>query len=403
MSTIRLEDSYLLPTYRKFPLALRRGRGAYVWNERGERFLDFYGGHAVVLAGHCHPKVVAAVTRQLNQLVFYSNVVYSRARAEAARSLVRLAQNEMTSVFFCNSGAEANEAALRLARRYTGREGVVSFRGSFHGRTAGAISVTGIEHYRAKSGPFVPEVTFADFGDLGSVKRALTSCTAAVMLEPIQSIAGVHEAGVEFYRGLRRLTAERGIVLIFDEVQTGLGRTGRMFYGEHCGVCPDIITLAKGIASGLPAGAVLASRAIARSVVVGDLGSTFGGGPAVMAAVRATLEVVEKEKLAANAERQGRLLREELSALAGVEKVTGRGLLVGIHLSLPAAPVVARLLELRVLAGTSDKPNVLRVMPPLNIKEPEVRLFVRALGRVLTEQADRRAARGTKSDREAEQ
>ncbi len=385
MNIKHIEDKYQLPTYHKFPLAVEKGKGAYVWDEKGQKYLDFYGGHVVALLGHCHEAVIKAVNSQMKKLIFYSNAVYNSMRAKAAKSLVNLAPEAFSSVFFCNSGTEANETALKLAKKFTGKDEIISFEGSFHGRTIGSLSVTGLKKYKENAGSIISKVKFAAFGDIDTVKKLITDDTAAIILEPVQSIAGVCEASGKFYQQLRKITKETGIVLIFDEVQTGLGRTGKMFFGEHFGIMPDMLTLAKGLAGGLPAGAVLVSGKIAGSVEYGDQGCTFGGGPVVCAAILATLEAIQKEKLCENAGRTGKILKRKLVLLPHVEKVTGEGLLLGIRLDIPAKEVQSKLLKKFILTGTSDDPNVLRLMPPLIISKKETEIFLKTVREIMEE------------------
>ena len=243
---------YQLPTYSKLPLVVVKGNGTFVWDETGKKYLDFYGGHAVSLFGHCYKPIVQAICKQAHKLIFYSNIVYNDMRAKAAKELVGLSPQAFSKIFFCNSGTEANETALKLAKKYTGKDEVVSFIGSFHGRTAGSLSVTGIDTYKKYAGSLVPDVKFAVFGYLDGVKKIASSKTAAIILEPIQSIAGINEALPEFYIGLRKFCTERNIVLIFDEIQTGLGRTGKLFYGDHYGI--SLISLPLPRAWGRPSG-----------------------------------------------------------------------------------------------------------------------------------------------------
>src|SRR5919107_4356240 len=316
------EDEFQLATYKKFSLAPVRGEGCWVETSEGERFLDLYGGHAVCATGHCHPRVVEALREQAGRLLFYSNVVYSDVRAEAAEKLVKCAPDSITKAFFCNSGTEANENAMRMALMKTGRERVITFTSGFHGRTADAISATFLGKYRDIGRPNVPGHLCAEFGSIESVAALADETVAAVMLEPVQSMAGVTLAPPEFYQELRRLCDERGMLLIFDEVQTGIGRTGCWFFagsGAAGGVVPDVITLAKALGSGVPVGACLTTEAVAVFIKKNDLGTTFGGGMLAMAAVNATLGAIEEGGMLENARAVEAYLRENLS---GVEKVT---------------------------------------------------------------------------------
>ncbi len=377
------EEEFQLATYKKFPFAPVRGEGSWVETSEGERFLDLYGGHAVCATGHCHPRVVEALREQAGRLLFYSNVVYSDVRAEAAEKLAGCAPEEMTKAFFCNSGTEANENAMRMARMKTGRENVITFTGGFHGRTADSISATFLGKYREIGKPNVPGHLCAEFGSIESVAALAGETVAAVMLEPIQSMAGVREAPPEFFQELRRLCDERGMLLIFDEVQTGVGRTGSWFFaGSEAagGVVPDVITLAKALGSGVPVGACLTTEAVASAIKENDLGTTFGGGMLAMAAVVATLAAIEEDGMLENARAVETFLRESLSGVPSVAGVRGRGLLLGIELTEPvAAKVTKALLERRIITGTSSDPKVLRLLPPLCVTREEAGLFVEAL------------------------
>ncbi|MBI5613709.1 aspartate aminotransferase family protein [Candidatus Gottesmanbacteria bacterium] len=385
MNTINLEAQYQLPTYSKLPLVLVKGKGTYVWDETGKKYLDFYGGHSVSLLGHCYKPIVQAICKQADKLIFYSNIVYNDTRARAAQKLVELAAKDFSKVFFCNSGTEANETALKLAKKFTGKDEIVSFIGSFHGRTAGSLSVTGFDKYKKHVGSLLPNVKFATFGDLESVKNVASIKTAAIILEPIQSIAGVNEATPEFYIGLRKFCTENNIVLIFDEVQTGLGRTGKLFYGDHFDIFPDIVTLAKGLGGGLPAGAVLINSNIADTVEIDDQGSTFGGGPVVCAAILATVKAIKNKNFVHKVFLKGQILKEKISTLPHVLEVKGRGMLLGIMIDLPAKSIQNALIEQGVITGTSSDPNVLRIMPPLNVSKPELEKFTKMLHLVLKE------------------
>ena len=377
------EDEFQLATYKKMRLAAERGRGAWIETVEGEKYLDLYGGHAVAATGHCHPHVVAALKEQADKLLFYSNLVYSDARAHAAQKLVACAPAPMAKVFFCNSGTEANENAMRMARIRTRRERIITFSGSFHGRTADAISATALGKYRELGRPNVPGHLFAEFGSIESVESLADESVAAVMLEPIQSMAGVRMAEPEFYRRLRRLCDERGILLIYDEVQTGVGRTGDWFFaGSESGgeVMPDIITLAKALGSGVPVGACLTSAAVASHIKENDLGTTFGGGMLAMAAVRATLEAIEQDRMLENVRTVEKYLRESLSGVTQVARLRGRGLLLGLEFTSEiAASVNKALLQRRIITGTSSDPRVLRLLPPLCLKREEIDLLVEAL------------------------
>jgi acetylornithine/succinyldiaminopimelate/putrescine aminotransferase len=376
------EERFQLATYKKMAIAAERGDGVWIYTSEGQKYLDLYGGHAVAGTGHCHPHVVARIREQAERLLFYSNLVYSETRAHAAAKLVSIAPETLTKAFFCNSGTEANENAMRMARMSMGKENIITFDGGFHGRTADAISATFLGKYREIGKPNVPGHIEAKFGDIGSVRQLADESVAAIMLEPIQSMAGVRMAAPQFYRELRELCDERGIVLIYDEVQTGVGRTGEWFFaGSIAGdrVVPDVVTLAKALGSGIPVGACLVSDKIASNIKENDLGTTFGGGMMAMAAVTATLEAIELDQMLANVREIETYLRGRLKEVEQVVRVRGLGFLLGIELADKASTVHKALLERNIITGTSSDPNVLRLLPPLCLKREEVDQFVDAL------------------------
>ena len=372
-----------LPTYTRWPLTIVRGEGSTVWDESGKSYLDLYGGHAVAATGHSHPRVVRAISDQAARLLFYSNVVSLPVRVRAAQAVVRHAPAPLTKIFFVNSGTEANENAMRLARRSTGRTDVVSFQGGFHGRTADAISASGLAKYRELGRPNVPGHRLLPFGDAAALASALDETVAAVVIEPIQSLAGVVTAPPAYFTEVRRLCDLSGAKLIYDEVQTGFGRTGTFFYAGRHGVVPDLVTLAKGIASGFPMGGVLVSEEIAAGVRPEEYGTTFGGGPLACAAAEATVAVIDEENLLENVRRGSRRLVEGASKLSAVREVRGEGFLLGLVLDRPTGPVAEALRTRGFLVGRSDAPDVLRLLPPLVLTEGEIGGFLAALGEVL--------------------
>ena len=378
----KLENDFQVATYKKMAIAVERASGAWIWTSEGERYLDLYGGHAVCATGHSHPKVVEAIKQQADKILFYSNLVYSETRARAAEKLVDLAPPGLTKAFFCNSGTEANENAMRAARIATGREKVISFSGGFHGRTADSISATFLGKYREIGKPNVPFHVEAEFGNIESVRSVADAETAAIILEPIQSMAGVREAEPGFFRDLRSLCDEHGIMLIFDEVQTGVGRVGNWFFaGSEAagGVEPDIITLAKSLGSGVPVGACLVNAKVSSHIKENDLGTTFGGGMVAMAAVNATLDAIEKEGMIENAQAVESRVREKLSSTPGVVAVHGKGCLLGIEFDRPCAPIHTKLLEQNIITGTSSDPKVLRLLPPLMTTLEQIDMLVDSL------------------------
>ncbi|MHA1839043.1 MAG: aspartate aminotransferase family protein [Candidatus Ranarchaeia archaeon] len=360
------ENKYVINVCGKFPFAIVKGEGMYVFDDDGEKWLDLYGGHAVAITGHCHPRVVHAIRQQAEKLLFYSNVTYSELRAQAAELIVKMAHGHLTKVYFGNSGAEANEAAIKFARKYTKRNRIIAMEGAFHGRTFGALSLTWGDHYRRPFEPLVPGIDFVPFGDLEAVKNAINRETSAVILEPIQSVAGVKMADPDYYKGLRDVTEDKKVLLIFDEIQTGLGRTGKNFFGDHYGIVPDMITIAKGLASGIPISATIVTENIAREIHPGDHASTFGGGPIACAAAIATLNIIEKERLADNARKVG----DYASIL--FPGILGKGLLRGIVADKEhedAKSLIAKARDRHIIIGGSGDPHVARLLPPLIVNK----------------------------------
>ena len=352
----------LLPTYAPYPFSLVRGEGDRVFDDRGQAWWDFYGGHCVCATGHSHPRVVKAVADQAASLLFYSAAAALPVRDAAAARITAFAG--MDSVFFCNSGAEANENALKVALLLTGRKRLAAFEGGWHGRTTLALSVTDDPKI---TDPFADSLTPClrlPFGDAAALAAADFSGVAGVILEPIQSMAGIKTASKEWFQALRAKCDASGTLLIFDEIQTGMGRLGTPFASQFYGVRPDLLTSAKGLASGVPMGALLMTAAVASKLKGGDLGSTFGGGPLACAALLATVEVIETEGLMPNATAAAERLRQELKGSV-VTEVLGEGLLLGLR-SPQAAALRKHLLSRNLLVGGSGDPQVLRLMPPLN-------------------------------------
>jgi acetylornithine/N-succinyldiaminopimelate aminotransferase len=377
------ESSALLPVYPPFPIRPVRGHGSWLVDESGEEWLDAYGGHAVASTGHSHPDVVRAIAEQAERLLFYSSAVSFELRDELAEKLASLCPRPLGRVFFCNSGAEANENALHLARKHTGRQTIVSVAGGWHGRTAATLAVTDGKRYEdgaRRAG--VPLSRKVPFDDVAALAAAVDDSVAALIVEPVQGLAGARECSTGFLHAARRICSQRGAVLIFDEVQCGVGRCGAFSAAEAYGVTPDILTFAKGLAAGLPVGAVVATPAVTAQLTMGDLGSTFGGGPVVCAAALANIGVIERERLIPNAVRIGDHLTRGARAL-GISRVSGRGLLLGLHLDRPAADVQRALFGRRILTGTAADPQVLRLLPPLSFSVPEADLLLTGLREVL--------------------
>ncbi|PSQ18854.1 aspartate aminotransferase family protein [Halobacteriales archaeon QS_8_69_26] len=365
------------------PVRIERGRGPYLYDDGGNEYLDIGASYAVTPVGHCHPAVVAAVQDQVERLMYVQGSYPVGVREELHDHLGRLAPGVVSNVWLCNSGTEANEAALKFARSATGRSKVVAATRGFHGRTMGALSATWKAKYRDPFEPLVGDVEFVDYGDSDAMAEAVDDETAAVILEPIQGEGGIRPASGEYLRAVREVTEDAGAALVLDEIQTGLGRTGSFWACERHGVVPDVLTTAKGLASGLPAGATLCADWIAEGA--GPHGSTFSGGPVVSAAANATLSTVESEGLVENAAEVGAYLREELETTLGddVREVRGEGLLVGIEVRRGANRLLGQLaMDHGVLALPAGR-TVLRLLPPLTVDRSHADRAVSAIAEVV--------------------
>ncbi len=360
----------MLPTYARADVTIVRGEGCTVWDDAGHPYLDFVAGIAVIGLGHCAPGPLAAAKAQLDRLWHASNLYWTEPMLRLATLLGE--RFEGSSAFFCNSGAEANEAALKIARKATGRSRIVALEGGFHGRTLGALSATGQPGKWEGFGPLVPGVSFARPNDVESLEAALAPAgeTALILLEPVLGEGGVIPLEPAFAQAAAELALEVGALLCVDEVQAGMGRTGTFFAYEQLGITPDLVTLAKGLANGLPMGALLAGERAAPGFVPGDHGSTFGGNPVVAAAACAVVEAIDDELLA-NVRQRGTQLEAGLSALPAVRSVRGRGLLIGAELDRPVGPVVDACREHGLLV-LSAGPDVLRLTPPLVVDAAQV-------------------------------
>lgn len=375
------EARWLLPVYAHTPVEPVRGEGVMVYTREGRALIDFYGGHAVALLGYRHPRLLAALGGQAEELFFQSNAVPLSVRARAAERLVRFGPAGLTRAFLVNSGAEAIENALRLAFRHTKRQRIIALEGAFHGRTAAAAALTWKSErwYGFPRAPF--DVTFVPRKDVDALRAALGPDVAAVIAEPIQGQAGAVDLGAEYLAAARELTREAGALLIFDEIQCGMGRTGSPFAAQAYGVTPDLLTVAKGLAGGFPAGAVLMTEAVAQGLGTGDLGTTFGGGPMACALIQAVIDTLETEDLMPRVRTLSRLIRETCQ-VGPVTGVQGEGFLLGLRTTRPARQVVDELLEKGILTGTSGDPNVVRLLPPLVLEEGHVATLAQALSEI---------------------
>ncbi|MGB5332863.1 MAG: aminotransferase class III-fold pyridoxal phosphate-dependent enzyme [Woeseiaceae bacterium] len=372
------EAAVTIPVYGQLPFVPERASGCDIFTKDGRRILDLYGGHAVAALGYGHPRLVRAIEKQNKQLLFQSNAVALEIRAQAAESLVRIAPQWIERVFFVNSGAEANENALRMACVATGRKKVLAITHGFHGRTAaaGAATWNSGKWYGFPSKPF--DVDFIPRNDVAEAEAMISSDIAAVIVEPVQGVAGAYDLSTDFLETLRKKTREHDVVLIADEVQSGMGRCGQFFGVQVHGIDPDIITSAKSLGSGVPCGAVLCTQKIAAHFGPGDLGTTFGGGPLAAAAIAATIEAIEAEGLLANVRQREAQIREQC-VTGPVVKIQGMGLLLGLVCDRPAKEVQSALLEHDILTGTSSDPDVLRILAPLVLESGHVDHLAQAL------------------------
>lgn len=372
------EAATTIPVYGQLPFVPERASGCDIFTSDGRRILDLYGGHAVAALGYGHPRLVEAIREQSSKLLFQSNAVALDIRAEAAEYLTRIAPKGLERVFFVNSGAEANENALRMAIRATGRRRILALTRGFHGRTAaaGAVTWNSDRWYGFPARPF--EVDFIPRDDVEAAQAMIDDSVAAVIFEPVQGVAGAYDLTTEFIEALRDATSKHGAMLIADEVQSGIGRCGRFFAIQAHGIDPDIVTSAKALGGGIPCGAVLCSHDVAAHFTSGDLGSTFGGGPIAAAAISATIQAISDECLLANARAREAQIRDEC-VVGPVLGVQGMGLLLGLVCDRPAIEVRDALLDHDILTGTSGDPKVLRILAPLVLQERHVHHLAQAL------------------------
>ena len=385
-------NEVIAKTYKRFPVVLTRGRGCTLWDDTGKRYTDFLAGIAVCNLGHAHPKIAAALTEQAQTLWHVSNLFYTVPQLELAEWLI--AHSFADRVFFCNSGAEANEAAIKLARKHFKDRGqgqrfrIISMEQSFHGRTMATLSATGQEKVKHGFDPLLDGFDFVPFNDAGAIRAQIGPATAAVLLEPIQGEGGVRCPAPDFLKQVRAICDEAGLLLIFDEIQTGMGRTGTLFAYEQFGVAPDIMTLAKALANGLPMGAMLAGESVAEAFGPGAHASTFGGTPIVSAAAREVCRVIESEGILERCRRTAAYFRSRLDWLKSrhgvIEEVRGLGLLLGLKLAGDGDPFVLKCLEKGFLINCVQG-NVLRFVPPLIITPEEIDALVECLDRLFSE------------------
>jgi predicted acetylornithine/succinylornithine family transaminase len=379
--------NFVIGNYRRYPVCLVRGEGSRVWDAEGREYLDFFPGWGCGLLGHCPPRVVEAVREQLGLLIHVPNTWYTEPQGSLAQALSERTDFDGRA-FFCNSGTEANEAAIKLARLWggPGKHKIITMVDSFHGRTLGSLTATGQPKYHEGVGPLVPGFRYAPFGDLAAVDRLIDRETCAIMLEPIQGEGGVNLPPPGYLEGLRAMCDDRGCLLILDEVQTGMGRTGKWYTHQHFGVRPDIVTLAKGLGAGVAVGGLLATPAVAEKLVPGTHAATFGGNPLACRAALATIETIERENLLERATALGQMFHERLTALRGrcpmIRDVRVKGVMIGVELAADGAPLVQKCLERGLLINCTHG-TVIRLLPAMNLTDADFEAGMRTLEQTL--------------------
>ncbi|MBT8173593.1 MAG: acetylornithine/succinylornithine family transaminase [Nitrosopumilus sp.] len=391
------EDQYMGNLYQRFPVTIEKGSGAHVWDADGKEYIDCMGGYGVALVGHQNQRVNDAIKGQIEKIITVHSSLYNKTREEFLKLLIELAPKGLTQVHLNNSGAEAIEAAIKFARKFTGKKGMVAMKGSYHGKSFGALSLTFNPKYKKAFEPLLEKVSFASFGDIESLRSVVDDDTAFVILEPIQGESGINVAPDGFLQEVRKLCDEKGILLIFDEIQAGLGRTGRLWASEHWDTAPDILCLAKGIAGGVPMGATLVRPDILASMSKGEHSSTFGGNPLSCAAGTAALKALTEDGLIENSEKMGKIFREGLEKLKEnhtmIREIRGKGLMIGIEMKFEVRDILMGLMKKGVLMLYSGR-NILRILPPLVISEEDITKVLHALDSVLSEEEQKKVVQG---------
>ena len=387
------EDQYLGNLYQRFPVTIEKGLGAHVWDTNNKEYIDCMGGYGVALIGHRNERVVNAIKSQIDKIITVHSSLYSKTREEFLETLFKVAPQGLTQVHLNNSGAEAIEAAMKFARKFTGKKGMIAMNGSYHGKSMGALSITFNPKYRKSFQPLIDGVTFSPFGDIESLRSKIDSDTGFIILEPIQGESGIHVAPDGFLQDVRKLCDENGILLIFDEIQAGLGRTGRMWASEHWNTVPDILCIAKGIAGGIPMGVTMVRPDILDCINKGEHSSTFGGNPLSCAAGTATLQALTQDGLIDNAEKMGEKFRTGLESLKEkhnvIREIRGKGLMIGVELKFEVKDILMEGIEKNLLLLYSGR-NILRLLPPLVITGEDVTRSLEILDELLTNEEKRR-------------
>ncbi len=387
------EEQFMGNLYQRFPVTIEKGIGAHVWDIDGKEYIDCMGGYGVALVGHQNQRVNKAIKEQLDKIITVHSSLYNKTREEFLKTLIGLAPKGLTQVHLNNSGAEAIEAAIKFARKFTGKKGMVAMKGSYHGKSFGALSLTFGPKYRKPFEPLVEKVSFASFGDIKSLRSVIDDDTSFVVIEPIQGESGIIVAPEGFLQEVRSLCDEKGILLIFDEIQAGLGRTGRLWACDHWNTAPDILCLAKGIAGGVPMGATLVRPDILAAMNKGEHSSTFGGNPISCAAGIAALKALTEDGLVENSEKMGKIFREGLEKLKEkhtmIREIRGKGLMIGIEMKFEIKGILMELIKKGILMLYSGR-NILRILPPLVISEDDITKVLHALDSILTEEEQKR-------------
>ena len=388
------EDQFMGNIYQRFPVTIERGLGAHVWDASGKEYIDCMGGYGVALVGHCNPRVVKEIKAQLDKIITVHSSLYNKTRETFLEKLIKISPKNLSQVYLNNSGTEAVEAAIKFARKFTGKKKMVAMNGSYHGKSLGALSVTFNQKYRKAFEPLVDTVSFTSFGDIEALRNAVDSDTAMVILEPIQGESGINVAPDNFLQQVRKLCDEKGVVLVFDEIQAGLGRTGKMWASQHWDTVPDIMCLAKGIAGGIPMGATLVRPDILASINKGEQSSTFGGNPLSCAAGIGAIDALTEDKLVENADKHGKLFREGLERLKEkhkiIREIRGKGLMIGVEMKFEVKDILFDGIANNLLLLYSGK-NILRLLPPLVISESDINKALETLDVILTKEEQRRS------------
>jgi acetylornithine/LysW-gamma-L-lysine aminotransferase len=387
MNVMKIEDELGPQTYQKYPVVIVRGSGAELWDELGNEYIDCMGGYGVAIVGHCNPEVVAAIKAQAEKLITCHSSLYNDARAAFFEKLIAVSPKGLDSAFLSNSGAEANEVAIKLAKKYTGKKGIIAMKGAFHGKTAGALSATWNKKYKEAFEPLVPNFSHVTFGDLAELEAAVGPDTAAVLLEPIQGEGGINLPPEGYLKGVRELCDRKGLLLLADEVQSGLGRTGKMWALQNWGVVPDVMTSAKGLAGGVPIGATITRKEIMSVLKKGEQTSTFGGNPLSCAAGSATLDYITKNDLPGQAITKGAYFLAQLKALGEKHRICrearGIGLMLAIEMRVDIQNILLSSIKEHVLYTYSGR-TIIRLLPPLIITEQQIGRVIESLDHVLT-------------------